>query len=268
MSNSKPVREVILSYLEINYEPVHWKIIADKATEEPLNPDTVRSELSRLLYAGRIQRPMRGFYCLKSIGGLSVDLSDLKVHSVQFQWVPSIGFFAVDPLEEFIGDVVLRFGRDLRRRRYSGFLGHGGLGMDLDLFLMSLMAWKLIAARRVGVDPLNDDLKISNVQFNRELVGARLEGCNSLTMTSVLGVLERFYNKPGRVRAEVQAVPKSVREIEAVLRGGVHGYNLQRQTLMMVQELRDIKDFWKHLSPVFLGIVKIQKEILKKLDKE
>ncbi len=106
------------------------------------------------------------------------------------------------------------------------------------------------------------------MQFNRDLESIRLEGVKSVTVSSILGVLERFYNKSYGLRTEVQAVPKSVRDIEFLLRGGVTGYNLVQSNFALIGEVRDLKETWKHQTPILSGIYGLLRELVDKFSVE
>ena len=85
----------ILSYLNSNPGLVHWKILSD---DTGLNPNSVRGELSRLLYRGKVDRLSKGFYRIKSESDLAMDPP--LVHSVQFRWLPDPDFVVFEPVME------------------------------------------------------------------------------------------------------------------------------------------------------------------------
>jgi hypothetical protein len=187
----------------------------------------------------------------------------LLVHSVQLRWtLPT--FVDFKPVDEKIGDVTIKVGRDLKRRLYSGFIGHQ-VGMNLDLFRTSLEIYRLKLKELIGSVPSNDELQAINVQFNRDFQGLRLEGLQAMTVTSILGVLERFYNKNQGLRTEIQVGPISVRDIEVLLRGGVTGYNLVQSNFALLKEIRNLKEVWIKQTPYLSNIYRLLVELINKL---
>lgn len=272
----------VLEYLEQQARPIHWALIS---SELSIKQTTTRAILSKLVKAQQIRRYMRGFYCNNSIAGLA---SDLRIHSLQLKWRPanivragmdyatdplkpelvylesSWHFLEFEPIEERLGPVIIRVGRDRRRKTISGFLGHKGLGMDLDLFRVAMLSWRLMVQDLTEQMPELDAIEITNAQFNRDLQDVRIEGCKALTVRSVLGIMERFYNKADRVRHEVQATPKSIQDIEHVLQGGVSGYNMIQTNFMLSQEIRGLTKKMDDNLKMMGSIYRIMAQILQK----
>lgn len=253
------IKERLLKALADHRNPVHWRALRD---ETGLNKNSVRSDLSKLVKSGAVERPYKGFYRIKAVGGMGVD-KPLLVHSVQLRWVPG-DFVVFAPVVEEVGSVIIKVGRDVKRRRVSGFIGHP-VGMDLDLFRSSLLIFRLKVKDLFGRAPLVDELQVINVQFNRDLEGVRLEGLKAVTVTSVLGVMERFYNKPWGVRTEVQAAPRSVRDIEIMLRGGVTMFNVAQSNFVLAAEVRRLIDVQKGQAPILASIYRLMEELLKRM---
>jgi len=225
---------------------------------------TTRVYLRQLLKEGKIVQPYHGTYCSRITHGMI--FAPLRVHNVVLSVsAPWLGFS--DDVTEWVGDVKVRVQFGLRRRRITGRISCDS-GMDRNAVFFALERFFDIVRERTGCDV--EEVVVKTFEVNRDYVGVRIDGCKCYTRKGLFGMIERIYQKEDSlVRSEVKvSKPMSLDEFTALIRGGVSSYNLQQGVFMVMQEVRRLTDAVKFNNEAVLRLMKIQKAILDRLERQ
>lgn len=226
-----------------------------------LNPDSVRSLLSKMVSKGLLSRPSYGFYALSPTHGLGVSRGGVRVQNlvVVAEGVPVL---VSDGVVVGIRDLVsVRVSFGVKRGRVSYHVGVP-LGLDLvGLVLIHHVVLGEVSARGYCVP--DEAWMVRNVEFLTDYGGFRLEGFEGCTFWGMVGELEKYYNRTG-VRREVRASPVGVRlgELRALLEGGVDAAQVHRRLNLLEEELREVKGSVKGLARMTFRGVKLNEAIL------
>lgn len=92
-------------------------------------------------------------------------------------------------------------------------------------------------------------VKAKNYEFLKDYLGIRLEGIQSITLTTFMALLEKLYNKEIGLRHEVKgSVPIPVETLIALMQGGVSAANLQQFNFLLVKQNQSILEFHKRMA--------------------
>lgn len=249
---------IVHQYISTIGYPVRPLEIAQKLN---LNPDSVRSLLSRMVSKGLLSRPSYGFYALSPTHGLGVRQGGVRVQNlvVVAEGVPVL---ASDEVVVGIMDLVsVRVSFGVKRGRVSY---HVGVPLGLDIVGLVLIHHVVLGEVSVrGYCVPEEAWIVRNVEFLMDYSGFRLEGFEACTFWGLVGVLEKYYNRSG-VRREVRASPVGVRvgELRALLEGGVDVAQVHRRLNVIDEELRGVKVSLKGLTRMTFDGVKLNEAIL------
>jgi len=85
-----------------------------------------------------------------------------------------------------------------------------------------------------------NEVSVHKIEWNKDFESIKLNGLKSITLSEVAGVIERIYNKDGKLRKETILTDRAVQMklgdvMEAIMRGGVGEYYL-KQTLGIIAQ--------------------------------
>ena len=234
------------------------------ASKTKINHSTVRGYCRQLLQEGKIVQPYKGAYCSKITHGMI--FVPLRVHNVILSVdAPWLGFS--DDVVEWVGDVKVRVQFGLERRRLTGRISCDG-GMDRNAVVFALHRCYDIMQKRTG-RPV-ENVTVKTFEVNRDFQGVRIDGAKCYTVKGLFDVLERIYQKEESVVRTEHKVTKSmtVDEFQALMQGGVTGFNLQQAVFALTQQVRELTEAQKFTNEKMMQILRVQEAILNKLLKE
>ena len=121
-------------------------------------------------------------------------------------------------------------------------------------------------ARRIG-DVLRcrvdvDSILVTNLEWLKDYTGVRLEGVKCMTARTVLGLLERIYNKDYGVRHEVKVEGEfPLPTFYAMIHGGVNPANIVTTNFMIVKEAQKIVEELREERGIALQMVPLVKDL-------
>jgi len=190
----------------------------------------------------------------------------LRVHNVILSVdAPWLDFS--DDLTEWVGDVKVRVQFGLERRRLTGRISCDK-GMDRNAVLFALQRCYDIMQKRTG-RPV-ENVTVKTFEMNRDYQGVRIDSkeyAQCYTVKGLYDMLERIYQKEDTVVRTEQKITKSlsISEFEALMRGGVTGFNLQQAVFALTQQVRELTEAQKFTNEKMVQILRIQEALLNKL---
>mgnify|MGYP001047057229 CR=1 FL=1 len=84
------------------------------------------------------------------------------------------------------------------------------------------------------------EVSVHKIEWNKDFQNIKLDGLKSITLSEVTGIIEKIYNKDGKLRKETILTDRAVQMklgdvMEAVMKGGVGDYYL-KQTLGIIAQ--------------------------------
>ncbi len=251
VSTLTPGQQKIISILRASKEPLSIKEISEKAR---LSYHTARKYAQKLSKAGFIKRISRGLYAANiQTQGVGLD--------PQQQWHP-------EPIKPKVHDLILiyeikgrtkpylsrtinlafgnitmqiRFGR--KHGKVSAFV-NADQGLDYDGFSLIIGLFKREIYHTLGIEPQDDEIKISRIHLNNDHFGLQLDGVKSITVESFDNALKRVYQKSDNVlREEIQ--PNTVLDAGSVMTmliGGVGVYNTAQWLALFMKQFQMLLD--------------------------
>lgn len=220
------------------------------------NHSSVRVYLPQLVAEGKIVTPYKGAYCSQITHG--VRFQGVRVHNIVV-----VGLADVDShfeVVESVGSVKVRVVFGVERGKVSIFISCD-LGMDRDSCLLALDKAFGVVRNRLGRDL--DMIELKTFELNRDYLGVRVDRATCVTRVGLYGVVERVYQREQGVRHEwkiSQNMPLA--DFEALLQGGVSGYNVMQANFMMVQEMKKLGDALKMTNSQLLEQGRVLASIL------
>lgn len=244
----------IITFLEVTDRPISPKEIAK---ETRINPNSVRSVLSKLLSRGEIIKDFYGHYSISPTHGMGEFLP-----RVQNLFVVSEDFDRYDRIPRGMRDVLipledeaqirLLFGSKRNKVSWSVKAPKG-----LDLYGLQL-------CRRVVDDAVrtrgfkNVNWMVKNFELLQDMENIRLEGLKSVTIDGLTGVLEKYYNKGAGFRREVRAsIPTPVENILALARGGIPTYQVIQGVGLVAKKIDDSVEVQKNTNRLLVDLTKV-----------
>lgn len=257
LSKKKQVLAVVLaSEVELTPREISSKL--------DINHSTVRGYCRVLLREGKIVQPYKGAYCSKITHGMI--FVPLRVHNVILSVdAPWLDFS--DDVVEWVGDVKVRIQFGRQRRRLTGRICCDG-GMDRNAVLFALHRCYDIMESRSGRKVEN--VVVKTFEVNRDYQGVRIDGANCYTVKGFFDVLERIYQKEDSVVRTEHKVTKdmTIDQFQALMRGGVTGYNVQQGLFALIQELREVKEAQKMSNELMMKILRLEHARLNRKEAE
>jgi len=199
------------------------------------NHSTVKNYCRTLLAEGKIIQPYRGTYASKITYGMMI--APVRVHNVILT-VDYPDLEVSKDVSEVIGGVKVRVQFGLQRKKITIRLSCSR-GMGRDAFLLALYRAYDVIEDFTEYFPLNVVLK--TFELNRDIAGVRIDGVKSFTRSGFEGFVERIYQRDGSVRSEVKVSGSmEIRQLEALLMGGVPTSNVVQTQFMLIQEVKKL----------------------------
>lgn len=236
-------RDAILRTLRASPYPLPPKVVSSRSG---VNHNTVRVYLRRLLDLKEVEQPFWGYY---SVTKPTDGVGSIRVHNVRLR-VESPFKIAVhkEGLITF-GDSYLRVVWGVKNQLITGWIVSPD-GLDYSGFELAIQRF----LSQTGVS--ESEVAVSTVELNTDLAGLRLDGLSSWTLSDLRGTLKRVYTKDGRVRAEVKTQPRSLAEIQTLLRsdGGVPVMDLVGEVAGLNEGFGRVADAVKGMSGMIKGM--------------
>jgi hypothetical protein len=252
----------VITESEIELSPIG---IAEKLhTKYPsfeINHGSIRKFCRRLLEKGNLLQPYPGAYCNKIT--YAMRFVPLTIHNIAWSVIVSddVKSWVSD---EVVGDVKIHVCFGSERRKISGYVANDfGMGKDTCLFAVHRMFD--IAVGHLG-HALPEPLKLTTFEQNRDFAGVKLEGgFKCVTRSGLDGMIERVYQKEeGLVRAEHKVTKEmSFTEFDALLKGGVSGYNQTQAQFALMQQVGQLTEALKFTNSRLLEIEKQNQAMMK-----
>lgn len=220
------------------------------------NHSTVRVYLPQLVAQNRIVTPYKGAYCSKITH--MVMSQNLKVHNIVV--VGEVGVDSHFDVTEVVGSVKVRVVFGVQRQKVSIFISCDA-GMDKNSCLLAMDKGFGIVRAKLGRDLENIQLK--TFELNRDYLGVRVDRATCVTRVGLYDMVERVYQKEEGVRHEWK-ISKSMplNEFEALLQGGVTGYNITQANFALVQEVKKLTEALKFTNDQLFQQGKVLEGIL------
>jgi len=111
-----------------------------------------------------------------------------------------------------------------------------------------------------SVDP--DGILVTNLEWFKDYSGVRIEGVKCLTARTLLGFLERVYNKPYGVRHEFKVQGEfTLPTFYAMVHGGVSAANVTMTNFMLLKEVRSVVAELHEDKAISLTLVPLIKDL-------
>ena len=242
---------------EIELKPV------EIASKLKINHSTVRGYCCQLLRDGKVVQPYTGAYCSKITHGMI--FVPLRVHNIILGVdAPWLDFS--DDVVEWVGSVKVRvqFGR--QRRRVTGRISCDG-GMDHNAVVFAIQRCYDLIEGRTGRRVEN--VVVKTFEVNRDYQGVRLDGAKCYTVKGFFDVLERIYQKEASVvRTEHKVTkPMKVDEFQALMRGGVTGFNVTQALFALTQDVKRLGEAQKFNNALMTKVLKVLEALLDSEDR-
>ena len=187
----------------------------------------------------------------------------LTIHNIGLRVVLSedVGSWVCD---ERVGDVKVHVCFGSERRKVSGYIAND-FGMGKDACLFAMHRWFDIAEEHLG-RCLPEPLEVTTFEQNRDFAGVKLEGgFKCVTRRGLDGMIERVYQKEeGLVRAEHKVTKEmTFTEFDALLKGGVSGYNQTQAQFALMQQVGQLTEALKFTNSRLLEIEKQNQALMK-----
>lgn len=217
------------------------------------NHATVRGYLRKLLAKNLVVQPYPGSYCNKITYG--VRFVPLCVHNVRLL-VGVLGDVVHWEFCEVVGGVKVFVCFGSERRRVSGFVSCD-VGMSRSACLLALHRWFDVVEERLGCEV--GEVVVQSFEVNKDYVGLRLDGVQCVTKKGLFEMVERVYQKENNVIRREYKVSRgvSITEFEALLQGGVTGYNVNQGFFVLTQKLDRLTEALKFTNSQFLQLAKL-----------
>lgn len=187
----------------------------------------------------------------------------LKIHNIglRFNVVGDLDSWVFD---EVVGDVKIHVCFGSQRRKVSGYIADD-FGMSKDACLFAIHRWLDIVEDRLGY-VIPEPFELTSFEQNRDFGGVKLEGgFKCITKNGLDGMIERVYQKEeGLVRAEHKITKSmSLTEFEALLQGGVSGYNQTQAQFALMQQVGHLTEALKFTNSRLLEMEKQNQAMMK-----
>lgn len=213
--SSKTIKPDPLSLIVQKIEEAQYPISPREiASLTKLNPNSVRSYLSKLTYKGVIERVRRGKYRINE--GYGYPLIRPRVQNIRGYCV--VGVVVDEELIFRVGGVGFLLWFNVGRGRVSFVVS---CDVGLDHYGVDFVRDKLesVCAERGLVDL---DWVLDSFEVLRDHDGVRLEGVSCVTFSGLSGFLEKFYNRDGmRHERRVSGAGIGFTELTDFLDGGL-----------------------------------------------
>lgn len=249
----------ILEVLQNADHPLWPKEISRQAQ---VHYGTTRVYLRQLLQQGRVKQTEPRLYVMNPMYG--VGEAPPLIQNVILR-VRSRGSVVVPSFVEQFGDVTLKVSYGMKRGKITCALSCPR-GMDLSSFAMAVAYVKHLAGAWEGVDPTDDEIEVVSCEFLNDYQGMRLEGVQCITLKTLLGALERIYNKGAGLRSEVKVKPQSLEAIYTLLKGGVTAYNVIQGIFAVDKRIEDLTVAIKHQNLGMQSLTTTMKALLERWD--
>jgi len=154
------------------------------------------------------------------------------------------------------GDLSIRIQFGYKRQRITYYIG---ASRGLDLYGYRL-AHTLVVERLARMGYEAHDWMVIRCELLFDYKGVLLEGVKSVTWSNLEGTLEKYYNKPEGMRREIRATkPTSVRDLEALIRGGITTNTVLQRLDVLSTEHSKLTDAVKGIYYSYRDMLKVFK---------
>ena len=93
---------------------------------------------------------------------------------------------------------------------------------------------------KTGERPPPQSILVVTCEVNEDHQGIRIDGANSITLTSFIGDLERIYNRENGLRSEIKVQGTTLDAIYSLLKGGVSVYSMLQAQFALFKRVEDL----------------------------
>lgn len=232
-----------------------------------LNHNTVRAYLIALRSSGHVKMLSNGFYLVtKTSHGVGVGVEKLpKIHNINLSYDASSLSYKHTEKTVTVDDVKIRAVFGVKNKKITGSIS-AEPPLNYREFKFAVNEFKYLVRSVIGFCPFDDSILVTSCELNQDYGDLRIDGCNSLTIKTVLGDLEKIYNKRNCLRSEIRVKSLPLQSVYALLKGGIISYNIiERQTSIEEKVDEQIKAI-KYLNGYTFQNSLLMKAILDKLN--
>lgn len=219
---------------------------------------TIANHMAKLAKEGKLIRVRKGWYRAAlpqpspepthGVGTFEGHHDPPRVHDVWIVWRPPNSVSLPSLVKEVrAGNTTIRVQFGAKRRKITIVLANDYPGLDYDGYLLSLELALSIVADVVGFRPPLGQLRVVNVQLNRDHRYVRLDGLKSLTVGEFGEMMARWYQKTeDTVREEV--VPSRELSAEALAAAMSAGLSASQAVQLAYQVLMGFNQLQRTLE--------------------
>ena len=127
------------------------------------------------------------------------------------------------------------------------FVSATKMPLDYERFVrvISFLDGIFLGCFRFSLIEYMNEVSVHKIEWNKDFEGIKLNGLKSITLSEVAGIVERIYNKDGKLRKETILTDRSVQMklgdvMETIMRGGVGDYYLKQSLGIIAQDQKYI----------------------------